>query len=138
MKLTTIAAAAAGLALGAAGAAAWAQMGHGGHGQIQEAHGGHGAHGGQAQAADPAIPYAGAWAESMERMHADMDVALTGDADIDFVRGMIPHHMGAVAMAQIVLAHGADPEIRALAEAIVAAQGAEIAQMRAWLAARGY
>ncbi|MBN9072213.1 MAG: DUF305 domain-containing protein [Rhizobiales bacterium] len=67
-------------------------------------------------------------------MHEAMDVALTGDVDKDFVLSMIPHHEGAVAMARIVIEKGKDPEIRALAEAVVKAQETEIAQMKAWLA----
>lgn len=67
-------------------------------------------------------------------MHKAMDIAFTGDIDKDFVRSMIPHHEGAVAMAKIVLQQGKDPEIRALADAIVKAQETEIAQMKDWLA----
>ena len=66
-------------------------------------------------------------------MHENMAVQLTGDADIDFARSMIPHHQGAIDMARIVLEHGDDPEMRALAEEIVDAQEAEIAVMREWL-----
>ena len=67
------------------------------------------------------------------KMHAAMDIAYTGDADADFVKGMIPHHEGAVDMAKLVLAFGKDPEVRKLAEGIVKAQEEEIAWMKGWL-----
>ncbi len=67
-------------------------------------------------------------------MHSAMDIEFSGDADVDFARGMIGHHQGAIDMARIVLEHGEDPDLRQLAEAIIEAQEAEIAFLREWIA----
>ena len=75
--------------------------------------------------------------EANARMHEMMTMEYTGDADVDFIKGMIPHHQGAVEMAKIVLEHGKDPEVRKLAEGIIAAQEAEIKWMEEWLAKNG-
>ncbi len=69
-----------------------------------------------------------------DKMHGAMDITFTGNTDVDFVEGMIPHHEGAVDMAKVVLAFGKDPEIRKLAEESIKAQAGEIALMKAWLA----
>ena len=82
-------------------------------------------------------PSTKAYIEANNRMHADMTVEFTGDADIDFMRGMIPHHQGAIDMAKIVLEYGKDPEVRKLAQDVITAQEGEIAMMQKWLAARG-
>lgn len=126
MKRSKILAAAAALVV--LGGAAVAQ--HSGHGS----HSGHGAH---AKPASSGNAVAKAFQDVNDKMHRDMNIPFTGDADADFARGMIPHHQGAVDMARIVLQHGKDPEIRKLAEEVVKTQEAEIRMMREWLARRG-
>ena len=117
------------------GAPALAQAGHHGHGQQGHGQHGHGQHG---QGAATGNAASRAFRAANEKMHRDMDIPLTGNADVDFARGMIPHHQGAIDMARIALEHGADPEIRKLAEEIIAAQESEIAFLKSWLAKRGY
>ncbi|HZS65263.1 MAG TPA: DUF305 domain-containing protein [Xanthobacteraceae bacterium] len=72
-----------------------------------------------------------------EKMHEDMDITYTGNTDVDFVRGMIPHHQGAVDMAKTLIAFGKDPELKKLAEQIIKAQETEIAFMKEWLKKNG-
>lgn len=100
-------------------------------------HGSHGHHGAPAQAQEenPAVT---AYQTASDRMHEDMAMSFTGNPDIDFAKGMIPHHEGAIAMAEIVLEYGEDSEIRQLAEDIVAAQESEIAFLREWLERHGH
>ena len=80
-------------------------------------------------------PSSHSFAEANAKMHKDMAIEMTGNADVDFVRSMIPHHQGAIDMAKVELQYGKNPEIRKLAEAVIKAQEAEIAQMNAWLKA---
>ncbi len=58
-------------------------------------------------------------------------------ADVRFMSAMIGHHAQALAMAALAPANGAGPEIRRLAERILAGQQDEIATMRRWLEDRG-
>ena len=78
-----------------------------------------------------------AYAKANGAMHTGMDIVFTGNADIDFAKGMIPHHQGAIDMAKIVLQYGKNAELRTLAENIVKAQEGEIAFMKDWLAKNG-
>lgn len=79
-------------------------------------------------------PVSRAFAEANMRMHEAMDIEYTGEADVDFARAMIAHHTGAIDMARIELDHGSDPEMRKLAEDVIAAQSEEIEFLREWLA----
>src|SRR5262245_26509624 len=94
---------AAGLALAAGAAGAHQHTGHGAH---------------QADAAAPATAQAG-YEAANARMHRGMAIRYSGNADVDFVRGMIPHHQGAIDMAKVVQKFGKDAEVRKLADEII-------------------
>jgi uncharacterized protein (DUF305 family) len=58
---------------------------------------------------------------------------MTGEvADRHFIEMMIPHHDGAVKMADLALKRSQNPKVRQLAEAIKRDQTREIAQMQTW------
>ena len=76
------------------------------------------------------------------RMHQDMNIRFSRDADVDVIRGRILHHIAAVDRATIVLEHGKDRDLKKraaeiMAVAIMAAQDKEIAFMRKRLNRRG-
>ena len=74
--------------------------------------------------------------QGMDQMNQDMMAAAQyKDPDVAFAAGMLPHHIGAVKMAEVELKYGKDPEMRKLAENIINAQQAEIEQMQKWLEA---
>jgi uncharacterized protein (DUF305 family) len=67
---------------------------------------------------------------AMNRMMAGMTIKPTGDIDRDFVAMMVPHHQGAIDMAQAVLRYGRKEQLRSLAQEIIVTQQQEIAAMR--------
>jgi hypothetical protein len=67
---------------------------------------------------------------AMGKMMAEMTVAPTGDIDRDFVAMMVPHHQGAIDMAQLILRYGANEQLKRLAQEIIVTQQQEIAAMK--------
>jgi uncharacterized protein (DUF305 family) len=67
---------------------------------------------------------------AMSEMMTDMMVKPTGDIDRDFVAMMVPHHQGAVDMAQAELKYGHNELLRRLARQIIANRQNEITVMR--------
>ena len=82
------------------------------------------------EAAYPAeTPYLTENDTAMNKMMADMTIKPSGDVDRDFVAMMVPHHQGAIDMAQAVLRYGRNEQLRRLAQEIVVTQQQEIAAM---------
>jgi uncharacterized protein (DUF305 family) len=67
---------------------------------------------------------------AMTKMMIDMGIKPSGDVDSDFVSMMVPHHQGAIEMAQAELRHGRNEQLRRMAQEIIVTQQQEIAAMR--------
>jgi uncharacterized protein (DUF305 family) len=67
---------------------------------------------------------------TMDKMMAEMTVKPSGDVDQDFAATMIPHHQGAIDMAQSELRYGRNEQLRRIAQEIIVEQQQEIAVMR--------
>ncbi len=75
-----------------------------------------------------------AYAAGMDAMHGDMMLGIADpNPDMAFARGMLPHHVGAVDMAEVQLKYGKNPEMLKLAQEIIDAQKPEIEQMQNWI-----
>lgn len=73
--------------------------------------------------------------KSMKAMDGMHNLSLTGNPDVDFLAGMVPHHDGAIVMSQMMQKNLSDPELASLAESIIESQQEEIKFMNAWLSA---
>ena len=117
----------AGTALTVAGGLAWADSHEPGEGHMMD-------HGAMGQMDMSQMPmHMQGMMGAMQSMMETMPMESSGDPDADFLLMMIPHHQSAIDMARVVLEEGDDEETRAMAEQIIAAQEAEIAEMRAML-----
>ena len=83
-----------------------------------------------AASSEPEAQFLAANEAAMGKMMGDMTVAPSGDIDRDFVAMMVPHHQGAIDMAQIILRYGKNEQLKRLAQEIIVTQQQEIAAMR--------
>jgi uncharacterized protein (DUF305 family) len=83
---------------------------------------------GSAPAAE--APYLAENIGAMTKMMIDMEIRPSGDVDTDFVAMMVPHHRGAIEMAQAELRYGRNEPLRRMAQEIIITQLQEITAMR--------
>jgi uncharacterized protein (DUF305 family) len=80
-----------------------------------------------ALAANPAeAPFLAENRAAMDKMMTGMNVKPSGDVDHDFAAMMIPHHQGAIDMAQAELRYGRNEQLRRIAQEIIVGQQQEI------------
>lgn len=89
------------------------------HERMAQMHGAPAGMGGMMHGASPSMP--------------SLDTLSGEEREAAFLSMMIAHHEGAIGMAEWILERSEDPDVRAAAEAIAAAQDPEIQQMTAWL-----
>jgi uncharacterized protein (DUF305 family) len=89
--------------------------------------------GGASVAKEPSpTPSRQAFDEHVGRMPLYMSIVYTNQPDRDFASLLAGHRRGLVELAQIELQHGADPEMRAIAQRIVDASAKEDTALEAW------
>jgi uncharacterized protein (DUF305 family) len=73
--------------------------------------------------------------KAMEKSKTEMGtMKITGDTDRDFAMMMRMHHQHGVDMANVELAKGKDPKLKAMARKVIKEQNKEIAELDKWLA----
>jgi uncharacterized protein (DUF305 family) len=82
--------------------------------------------------------YGPAMLSALERLQQGMILSLSDYPDIDFARLVLPLSQGAVDIARLELEHGHDPELRRLAERMIAANEPEITPVEHWLTKHRY
>jgi hypothetical protein len=75
-------------------------------------------------------PYLAENISAMTKMMVDMAIRPSSDVDTDFVALMVPHHQGAIEMAQAELRYGRNEPLRRMAQEIIVTQLQEITAMR--------
>ena len=75
-------------------------------------------------------PYLAENVSAMTKMMIDMGIKPSGNIDQDFVAMMVPHHQGAIEMAQAELRYGHNEVLKRLAQEIIVTQQQEIGAMR--------
>lgn len=86
-----------------------------------------------ASATADAAPSTAALGKAVEKIRNAGTVGYTGDADVDFIRTMIPVHEGAIAAAKVARDYGSDPDVRKLAESMLTQQQNQLDWMKDWL-----
>lgn len=78
--------------------------------------------------------YTKEYMQTMKKMQKPMmDGIMNKNPDMAFIKGMLPHHQGAVAMAKIELKYGKDKELKEFARQLVDMQDKQIDFMKNWL-----
>ncbi len=86
--------------------------------------------GAPSRAGEPSAEFKAENDVAMDKMMTGMAIRYTGDVDRDFAAMMIPHHQGAIDMAEAELRHGHNEQLRRIAQEIIVEQQQEIAAMR--------
>jgi len=68
--------------------------------------------------------------KAMDKMHKDMMIKPSGNIDVDFLKGMIPHHQGAIEMSEELIKKSKDKELKAFAQKIIDTQKVEVKLMQ--------